>query len=173
VLYKNHSFNYKYKSTNYFVESNGTWHKSGANIILNSEVDSNNVSVKIFYINADKSKSNATIDNPSLSYSNHKTIFYIPENVDKAPFPDSKIFVNNDTSFCFPYFDTCIGNIGKAKKIKIDFGNGFKTKWIPLEQKNYKSILVIVKTHNTFTNYHSFINQKLIVSKNQVRFETK
>jgi len=145
TLYKNSKYDYQYQSTNYSIFSSGTWEKGNDLISLTSEVDSNNVPVKFYF--------DSTNSNP-------KTQLAIPVNNKESQFPDSRIFINNDSTYCFPYFDTCIGKFAYIKKIRVDFGNGFKTKWLFFEKSNFKHLQIVVPVDYTFEKYISFKGYK-------------
>jgi hypothetical protein len=105
-----------------------------------------------------------------------KSLFLMPINLKSDKFPDARIYVNNDTVYCFPFFDTCIGNYATIDKVKIDFGDGFKSKWIKVKFEESKKILLIAQTEFIFSSYLSFkkrrykiigVELKLLTSNNK------
>lgn len=173
VLYRNHTFSYEETSTNYFSFSNGHWKKSKNVLNLNSDIDSNNVPIKIYYFNTDTVRDYLPNADRTLYNSYYKTAFQIPVDYNKIDFPDAKIFINSDSSFCLPFFDTCIGNVSRYEKIRVDLGNGFKSQWKLLKKGDYKRILIVVQTDQKLSNYYSFVNQKCILRKNRLQILKK
>lgn len=143
-LYKS-NFNYVYKSNDYYIYSNGIWNIENGELVLNSEIDSLNVPVLVQF----------TSLGDSLRWRNLSNIV-VPVNLKGNRFGDSRIFINNMSDYCFPYFDTCFGKITTIDSIKVDFGRGFHTAWIPVKQEPQKYLQVVVKSNVRLYEYVSF-----------------
>jgi hypothetical protein len=157
TLFNNKTFIYEEGTTNHSVFSNGKWTKERELVILNSAIDSNDVPVNIYYFRSDTVRSYYDRANAfQMNIPVYKTKFQVPINLKGSLLPDSKVFMNNDSSYCFPFFDTCIGKANSLDRIKIDFGNGFKTKWIKIKRKNFKRVLIIAQSKYLFKEYLIF-----------------
>lgn len=143
LLYSNKKYYYTINSTNYHAFSQGQWSIKNTDVCLSSDITDTAVPVVIKYLT----------NGDSI---NIKSPFFIPVNFKGDKFSDARIYINNDTTYCFPFFDTCIGNYTMIDKIKIDFGDGFKSKWIKLNFIESKKIQFIAQTEFILSAYLSF-----------------
>jgi len=168
TLFKNATFTYEENATNH-IFSGGKWINKNDVIVLNSEIDSNEVFVKLLYFDSDTVRTYyEEAQNSQMNAPLYRTKFQVPINLKGSPFPDSRIFVNNDSSYCFPFFDTCVGEVSSFNKIKIDFGDGFKTKWIMLNNRHFKRLLIVAQYSFLFNDYLAFRNYKLKIDGNRL-----
>lgn len=158
LLYKRNRYEYFIRSTNYFAFSQGEWSKENRNIYLYSDVSDKAVPVLVKYLT-----------NDSVNLKSH---FLIPINLKGDRFPDARIYVNNVSTYCFPFFDTCIGNFDLLKRIKIDFGDGFESEWITLESSISKKIQPIVQTEFVLHSYLSFNRRQYRLEKSALKLIT-
>ncbi|HWB25387.1 MAG TPA: hypothetical protein VG738_07895 [Chitinophagaceae bacterium] len=169
-LYKNYRFYYQYTSTGTSEFSNGKWKRKGDTILLSSGIDSNDVPTKYHFFNTDTVKiffarQNAYSDSNRPIYS---TIVQVPVNLHGDLIPDAKIFINNDTTYCFPFFDTCVGNFTDIVRIKVDYGDKFKSRWIPVNKKAPKRLLCTAQVDFLFKNYICLYNHRLLIKENSL-----
>lgn len=150
LLYRNKKYYYAIESTNYRAYSKGKWSSKNTDVYLASDIVDTAVPVAIKHL---ASSDTLRIRSP----------FFIPVNLRGDKFPDARIFINNDTTYCFPFFDTCVGNYSLINKIKIDFGDGFKSKWIKLNVEESKKVQVIAQTEFILSSYLSFKRRYKIV----------
>ena len=101
-----------------------------------------------------------------------KSPFLIPVNLKGDMFPDARIFVNNDTTFCFPFFDTCVGQFSVVSRIKIDFGNGFQSRWINMKLEKGRKVLPVAKTGFVFTLFKSFKRRRYKFTGSELKLLT-
>ena len=162
ILYKDKSFYYQYKHLGYDIFSRGKWIRKDDVFILNSDVDSNNVPVKFVFFNTDTVKTyyDTTLYKDSFPPIYH-TKFQVPVNLKAEPLFDAIIYINKEVNYCFPFFDTCVGNTEKIEKVKVNFGNGFKSKWLPINVSDFRRSLCIAQVDFLFANYVSYKNYKL------------
>lgn len=158
LLYSNKKYYYTINSTNYHAFSQGQWNIKNTDIYLSSDITDTAVPVVIKYLTED------TI--------NIKSPFFIPVNLKGDKFPDARIYVNNDTTYCFPFFDTCIGNYTMIDKVKIDFGDGFKSKWIKLNFEESKKIQFIAQTKFVLSSYLSFKKRRYKIVRSELELFT-
>lgn len=170
TLYKDKSFYYQYKNLAYDLFSRGKWTRKNDVFILNSEVDSNDVSVKFVFFNTDTLKTyyDRTLYKDSLP-AVYNTKFQVPINLKAQPLLDAIIYINKEANYCFPFFDTCIGNNDKIQRVKVNFSNGFKSKWLPINVSDFKRCLCIAQVDFLFTNYVSYKNYKLRIIGNRIK----
>jgi len=150
VLYKNNIYQYRIESTNYSRFSTGNWKIKQKRLYLTSILMHNNIPVKVDVQDG--------ID-PQI----RKTIFAIPLDLLGNDYPDSKIYLNSYKSFCFPFFDTCVAVPSKTHRIKVDFGNGFRSGWIRKKPDSKNRITLVAQTEEN-------LNQYLVFKKRQYRF---
>jgi len=170
IIYRNNRFFYEEGGTEYSAYGEGVWKQRSNIITINSSIDSSNVPVKLYYFDTDTTKTyywgarDSKLEAPLYRYK-----VQVPVNLKNNFLPDSRIYINNDSSYCFPYFDTCLGPINTYKKIKIDFGNGYKTKWIKIENKDFKRLLVVAQTEFELKNYLCLKHKKFKIIGNQLK----
>jgi hypothetical protein len=157
-LYKDRTFKYDFDWTaigNRF--SNGTWELNGDSVlILNSSINRDCIPVKIQFLDSVNSGKH------------YNTCFQIPVNLTGEELPDSRIFINDTSTFAFPFFDTLIGRYVRVNKIKIDFGNGIKSSWIPIEQRKFNYLLVIAQVEFKLASYEFFHKKRFRVLKDGI-----
>lgn len=166
ILYKNYRFAYKCQSTNYTSSAYGRWRKRGDFLYLNSDIDSNNVPVKIYYFDTDTIKTFWLRDTSIKVYS---TKMQVPVNLKQTFLSDSRIFINDDDAYCFPYFDTCFGNIKSIDRIKVEFGSGFRTRWINVEKRDVRRMLIIAQVNVSFDEYRCFKNHRFKIAATTIK----
>jgi hypothetical protein len=159
LLYSNKKYYYTINSTNYHAFSKGKWSINNTDIYLSSDIIDSAVPVAIKYL-----KNDNTI--------NIKSPFLIPANLKGDRFPDARIFINNDTTYCFPFLDTCIGFYPIINKIKIDFGDGYKSKWIKVYLEENKKIQFIAQTDFVFSSYLNFKKRRYKVVGSELELIT-
>jgi hypothetical protein len=169
TLFKDSSFKFEHYAVAYHFYSSGRWHKDGKDYLLNSYIDSNDVPVEFKCITIQSEIDGITRKHPYDKISTIKTLFWIPLNLKHQPLPDSRIFINNDTTYCFPYFDTCINQFTPIQRVRIEFGNGFRSKWQTLPDTKFRKILCIAKTTVDLSEYISYKEYRLKVIKSSVK----
>lgn len=169
TLYKDKNFYYQYKHLGSDIFSRGKWTQKDGVYILNSDVDSNDVPVKFLFFNTDTIKTyyDRTVYKDSFPPT-YKTNFQVPINLKAEPLLDAIIYINEEANYCFPFFDTCIGNNNKIEKVRVNFGNDFKSKWFPLDITDFKRSLCIAQVDFLFTNYISYKDYKLKIVGNKL-----
>jgi len=150
VLFKNNVYQYRIESTNYSKFSTGNWTTRRNLLYLTSTLRENKIPVKIEVQDG--------ID-PLL----RKSIFTIPKDLLGNDYPDTKIYLNSYNSFCFPFFDTCAGVPPQINRIKVDFGNGFRSSWMRIKLDSGNRITLVAKTKENMNQYLGF-------KKRQYRF---
>ena len=152
-LYKNNVFHYEdgIHAGDFYFFSNGTWKQKGDTIILNSYLDSENLSITLKYFDsiADKSPRNY----------NKKIL--IPMDYNNNLLYDGVIHINNDDMVCHPSLDTCFGGpVEKVDMIKVSFDNGVKSKWVQLNHNDFKQLQIYVDMPADHDHYEPFYNKK-------------
>lgn len=154
VLYKGNRYHYSMATTGYDAFSKGKWYRRGNKLTLISDFDFTNIPVQIKYIDEIDSKTNY-----------RRTQFQVPVNMKSEPLSNSEIFINNDTTFCFPFFDTCVGIYKRIDSIKVDFGDNYKSKWIKLNANTEKKVMLVAQVDFLFSSYLVFRNQRYKIVK--------
>lgn len=148
-LFKNQQYRYDLITSGYEVFSSGIWTFNDSEFILNSFLQKEDVPIKINYLDS--------ISSPERI---HKIGMQIPVNLKGERLSDSRIFLNDDSAYAFPYFDTIVGTHARIDRIKVAFGNGFESKWIPLTLMPGKQLLVIAQIDFPLTSYLVFQNKR-------------
>lgn len=143
VLYKNSVYQYRIESTNNSRFSTGNWKIKQNLLYLTSTLMHNNIPVKVDVQDG---------MDPQL----RKTVFTIPSDLLGNDYPDAKIFLNRYKSFCFPFFDTCVAVPSKIHRIKVDFGNGFRSSWIRKKADSRNRIILVAQTRENLNQYLVF-----------------
>src|SRR5688572_20910119 len=170
TLFKNHLFVYRYKSTGFDQFSQGKWRRNRNFLILTSNVDSNNVSTKCLLLESDTIRTyferhKYSDTNPPV----YTTPVQVPINLKGELIPDAKVYINNDTTYCFPFFDTCVGGFRMIQRIRVHYGEGFKSKWIRINNSGFKRLLCIAQVDIEFNNYISFKNHRLKIEGDKLK----
>lgn len=152
-LYKNKTYKYTINSANYLAFSEGKWSINDGLIYLTSNIIDTAVEVQIL-----------NLSNENLS----KTPFLIPVNLKGDQFSEARIYVNNDSSYCFPFFDTCVGNYSLIERIKIEFGNGFRSKWMKLVFNEGNRIQLVVQTEYILSSYLRFNTRRYKIDRSKI-----
>lgn len=148
-LFKNNTYTYRIAMTGQTEFSNGIWEKEDSEIVLNSAIKKEDVPVELKFFNS--------FDSSKRVY---KTKVQIPINLNGQLLSDSKVFINDDSTYAFPFFDTLVGSYDKIKKIKVEFGDGFKTDWISIPAGDFKQLLIVAQIDFLFSSYVAFRNKR-------------
>jgi hypothetical protein len=147
LLFKNNTYQYRIESTNYSKLSTGRWQSSNRLLYLTSSLKKNDISVKLYI----QEETDST---------NRNSLFKIPTDIMGNSYPDTKVYTNNCRSFCFPFFDTCVAPPRKIKKVQLDFGNGFRSKWVRKKINSKSRIASVIQTKLDLNNYLIFRKRK-------------
>jgi hypothetical protein len=142
TLFKDTTFYFVTKHASIVFFCQGRWQKAKQVLTLVNAIDRYNVPVKLSY-------SSQVDDSAAMA----KTIFSIPLDIHGKRLPDTRVFINNDTAFCFPFFNTCYGNIHSIDSIKFDFGNDFFSRWMPAPALSNRKVLAIAQVDFDFTSF--------------------
>src|SRR5450432_2381939 len=135
ILYRNGKYHYKLSSTVRNVFSKGSWRINNNELLLTSYFANKIIPVVI-----------STMDKIENSEQTTRTPFSIPVNLKGVKMSDSRVFLNNDSlMYCFPFFDTCIGNYNLINFVRIDFSNGYSSKWIKVNLKENKRVSIVAQ----------------------------
>ncbi len=149
IMYKSGAFYYYEGSGGHSAFSRGQWTQDGEYIILNSDFMKDRIPISLRYLG-----------NDDTARKIYRTKFQVPVNSKGERFPDSRIYINSDSTYCFPYFDTCIGQIVSIDSIKVDFGNGYKTGWVHLRPKGFYKLQIIANVDFLFESYVPMNNRR-------------
>jgi hypothetical protein len=148
TLFENKRFHHAIAGATHGLYCEGTWEEKDSNIVLTSDFQKTSIPIKLEYLfSGDSAKTGS------------RCFFQIPVNLKGEHLSDSKVYINDDTAFCFPYFDTCVGDLAIINRIKVDFGNGIKSKWVPVNNGTYKSIHIVAEIDFSLSSY-LFLNRK-------------
>lgn len=147
TLFKSGKYYYKMETFGRGSFSEGKWRGNGREIILTSDLKKNNLPVKLTYLN---------------DTSNSKSSFSISvvKNWKGELITDAFVYVNNDTLQCLPLTETCLGSFGKINRLKVVFENGLSSKWVKVEDKEYKQLQLILQLDFQVSTYETFENDK-------------
>jgi hypothetical protein len=148
-LYKNKQYRYDVETSNYQGFGMGIWTSSDSEFVLNSFLQKENVPIKITYL-----------DSVSASERIHKIGMQIPVNLNGERLPDSRIFLNDDSIYAFPYFDTVVGSPIRVSRIRVDFGDGYTSRWTPIAPMAGKQLLIIAQIDFIPASYIVFKNER-------------
>lgn len=151
TLYTDSSYFYKLIGTGHKQISEGKWTRNKKDFILNSRIKQHGVPIKIDGVSYGSDLGGIT---------SRKTPFIIPFNLNGEKIYDARVFINNDSTFCFPYFDTCVGKYKSIDSIKVNFGKGFTTQWIPFVWPQARYVKVTAMMDFSFEEYVVFENKK-------------
>jgi hypothetical protein len=174
TLYKNHRFEYLNEHIGRSI-SVGKWTMSGNVIVLNSDIDSNNIPVKVYYFDTDSAKAaflqlrGYVADYPPVN----RTKFLMLFNLKNESIPDGMARINNDSTYCFPYFDTCIGSYNRIERVRFTFGGNNKSKWIPIVRQDFMYMLCIAQVDFLLSEYIPIRNYRLKISGSKLNQLTK
>ncbi len=159
TLFKDTTFYFVTKHSVIASFCRGRWQKTKDVLTLINAIDRYNVPVKLGYSKQANGSSITT-----------KTKFRVPLDINGKRLSDTRVFINNDTTFCFPFFDTCYGNINSIDSIKFDFGNGFFSKWMPAPPINNYQVLAIAQVDFDFSSFLYFKKIKYQILKSGLKF---
>jgi len=148
-LFRDRKYKYDIVSTGGEAFSSGSWERKGTDIILNSTIRKENVPVKLELLDSEDSLKRI-----------YKTKIQIPINLKGQLLSDSKIFINDTSTYVFPFFDTTVGRYDKISRIKVDFGSGFKSDWISVPAREFKQVIVVAQVDFLFPTYIAFRNKR-------------
>lgn len=146
ILYANKRYRYHISTTNYNAFSNGSWDRVGMDLFLTSDYDSTNIPITTECLSEQKNSEN----------SKTKSIFPIPVNMKGELLSDSRVYINNDSSYCFPFFDTCINSTSSIDSIRVDFGSGFKSRWVTINKTKCSQIAITANIDFELASYLVF-----------------
>ena len=156
-LFQDKKYKYDFVSTGTIAYSSGSWVKEESDILLTSAVQKDSVPIKIKLL--------TSVDSSVRVY---RTKFQIPVNLKGQLLSDSRIFVNDTSTYIFPFFDTTFGSFGEIKRIKVDFGNGFISDWVSLSATDFKQLLVVAQMDFVPQSYISLRNKRYKVMKGYI-----
>ena len=140
TLYKDNNYKYEVKSFMRDVFSSGKWTKKNNILIINSFIQKNEVPVKLVYSN----DTSGMIKNFPIS---------IVKNKKNELLLDGLVRINNDSLQCLPMSGVCIGDYKSIDSLKIVFDNGLSSRWLKVENKNFKKIIPVVQTDLSISSY--------------------
>lgn len=151
VLFRNHRYRYSVNASVRDAFSSGKWKVKDGRLFLRSEIQKDSVPIKMSYVKAEESV--------------NRSPFLVPENLKGEKIGDARIFINGDTSsYCFPYFDTCIGSYESIKSIMVDFGNGYRSNWVKINNNPKVRILVTAKVYFSLNSFITFKRREYLIS---------
>lgn len=152
-LFKNKKYVYEIGGVGYEKFSNGEWNVKNGVLCINSKINAGSVPVSIVY--------DGPVD--TVRWRNLTNV-QVPVNLKGKRYGDSRIYVNDTLTYYFPFFDTCIGSYRSMDSIRIDFGSDFKSQWVPVKQKSFKQLKVVIDEEIDLYDYLSFINRRYRMS---------
>lgn len=167
TLYKNHRFEYVNEHLGRRA-SVGKWAMSGNVIVLNSD---NNIPVKVYYFDTDSAKSTFFQQLgyvPDYGLPITRTKFLMSINLKNESAPDGKVLINNDSTYCFPYFDTCVGSYNRIERIRFTFGGDNKSEWVPVARQDFRYLLCIAQVDFLLNEFFPIRNYRLRISGNML-----
>ncbi len=141
-LYKTGKFEYNLYSNVYHCFSTGTWEMNKNIIQLKSDLQKNNLPVKVIYV------SNKTEQN-------NKRRIAIIKNLKNEDVTDAFIYVNNDSTRCIYGDQICSSSYQSIDSLKVLLENEIASGWISIE-KNNSDIQLIIQSHTSLSNYIFF-----------------
>ena len=156
LLLKNGTFKYFLASNVYYTFSTGRWKRSKDIITLNSDIQKNELPIKIIY----RSKDSSDFDIKKISF-----IKDLKGNVISYAF----VYINNDSTSCMDGDILCIGSYKSIDSIRVGFENyGISSKWIQVNPFD-GIIQIIIQTHRNLRNYIVFNNVKYRIYKSNLK----
>ena len=133
--------------------STGHWKISKDILTLNSDIQSNDLPIKLIYRSKEGSESDI------------KKIALIKD-LKGSIIDYAFVYINNDTISCMDGDLICTGQYEKIDSIRVGFENhGISSKWIPV--KTFDGVLqIIIQTNRDLRNYIVLNNEKYKCSVN-------
>ena len=150
TLYKSSKYEYYEDNIPQPFYSIGKWRMNKKNLILNSNLQQNEVPIKIKYI----------IDSSVDKITKFSEVYDSKRNT----YIYAYVLVNNDSTICNPSLLFCKGSYIKIDSVKVLFGDRMCSKWIKVEDNPFQRLQFIIDTDENVIAYIPMHN-KIFVFK--------
>jgi len=154
TLFKNGNYEYFEADLPQSYYSAGKWKLKNKNLILNSDLQQNEVPIKIEYL-TDSSVNKITkigeIQDPKYN-----------------SWAFSHVLINNDSTICFPASLYCKGSYTKIDSIKVLFGDRMSSKWIKVKDDSFQKLQLILDIDENIMAYIPMCNKYFAIKGNSI-----
>ena len=155
LLFKDSTFQFTLNSFNRDLFSNGKWTERDSTLILKSNLNSENIPIKLIYSDSVNGISNLKIG--------------VIRNLVGEEMPDALALVNNKSIKCIPSYGICNKEFETIDSIKIFFESGPSSKWLQIEKSKYSQIIPIVEVNFLISNYMFFEDRKYRILNSSIK----
>lgn len=159
-LFKNGRYKYILNSFNQDLLSEGKWEISGRILKLNSDIKKDNVPAS-FSLNSD------------TSYVDKGFKFDVVRNFKGKFLTDVFINVNSDSVKCLPAAAFCTGTYKSIDSVRLQFENGFTSKWMKVPDIDVQHIFLKVDTDVQIASYFAFDDFKYLLGSKEIKAISK
>ncbi len=155
ALYKSGRYEYNERDGGQGFYSFGKWKINHKILTLNSDLQQNEVPIKIHYVIDSNVEAKTKIG--EVYDKKRNNIIY-----------EAHVLVNNDSTSCIPSLLTCKGSYTKIDSVRILFGDRMSSKWTKAENIPFQRLQFIIVTDEDVRAYIPMHNQYFVIKGDSI-----